>query len=144
MSMFPHTITLYTVTENEVTFEPEVNITVLRGVLCDASKAVNVRESGMEGADAVNLYVPFSVDAVDGVNLMAKKYLSPAFYRDASSKDGVWTLDPEHTFFVKGEIVEPDRDFKYINGKYDDVYRITSIDAKDFGGDMAHWEIGGA
>ena len=29
------------------------------------SKAVNVRESGLVGADSVNLYIPFAVEAVD-------------------------------------------------------------------------------
>lgn len=43
MTMFPHTITLYIITEDQVTFEQVTNITVLEGVLLDAAKAANVR-----------------------------------------------------------------------------------------------------
>ena len=66
----PHTVTIYNVTQEQ---DQDFNdtqksyITVIRGVMLQASKAVNVRESGLEGADAVNLYVPFASLAVDGV-----------------------------------------------------------------------------
>ena len=70
MSMFPHTITVYNAVQetDPTTFEEttKLYVTILRGVMLQASKAVNVRESGLEGADAVNLYIPFSVEAVDG------------------------------------------------------------------------------
>lgn len=70
--MFPHTVTIYNVVTRETPesgFRPEQRsyITVLRGVLLDASKAVNVNASGLEGADAVDLYIPFDVEAVDGI-----------------------------------------------------------------------------
>ena len=49
MSMFPHTVTLYNVSNEELppTFEPVLTnyITVLRGVLLDESKASNVSKS---------------------------------------------------------------------------------------------------
>lgn len=142
MSMFPHTITLYNVSENQATFQQEVNITVLNGVLLDASRAANVRESGMESADAVNLYIPFSVEAVDGITLSPKKYASPKIYDAEEDKSGFWTLQNSDCFFVKGNVVQPDRDFQYINQNFDDVYRVTSMDEKDFGG-LKHLEVGG-
>lgn len=143
MSMFPHTVTVYTIEEDPVTYEQTENITVLRGVFCDASKAVNVRESGMVGADAVTLYIPLSTPAVDGETGEEKTYIPPVLYRKSLDKTDVWTLDPENSFFVKGEVVVPGQSFQYLNTNYDDVYEITSVDPKDFGGGMAHWEVGG-
>ena len=58
--MFPHTVTLYNVVteENQSTFEEVTTnyITVLQGVLLDATKAKTVNQSGLVGADAVSLY----------------------------------------------------------------------------------------
>ena len=60
MDMFPHTVTLYNISEDSE-YHITSNITLLQGVLLDASKGVNVRTSGIEGADAVNLYIPLSI-----------------------------------------------------------------------------------
>lgn len=143
MNMFPHTVTVYTIEEDPVTFEQIESITVLRGVFCDSAKAVNTRESGMVGADAVTLYIPFSTPAVDGETGKEKTYAPPISYKNSPDKTGLWTLDPENSFFVKGAVIVPGKDFQYINGNYDEVYEVTSVDPKDFGGDMAHWEVGG-
>ncbi len=147
-SMFPHTVTLYNIqTETDPATLQDVTtsyITILRGVFLDATKAVNVRQSGLEGADAVALYIPFSVDAVDGVTGKAKRYVWPLEFWRAEDKRELWTLSTGgNTFFVKGEAVEPDRDVQFIEMMYDHVYDITSIDEKDVGGSMAHWEVGG-
>ena len=147
--MFPHTIPLYIITEDQVTFEQVTNITVLEGVLLDAAKAANVRSSGMENADAVTVYIPFSVKAYDGQTAEIMRYVSPKEYHAAADKSGLWTLDSApptdvSTFIVKGEVVEPEKDFQWINRTHDDVYRINSVDEKDFGSDeMRHWEVGG-
>lgn len=141
----PHTVTLYHSTEDSLTLDTTVNITILHGVLLDATKAANVRESGLVNADSVALYIPFSVKATDGLTLMEKRFVGPKEYRDSMDKTGLWTLDTENCFFVKGEVVEQGREFQYINHNYDDVYRVTSVDTKDFGTpDMRHWEVGGA
>lgn len=72
----PHTITVYNAVQetDPATFDEitKLYVTILRGVMLQASKAVNVRESGLESADAVNLYIPFSVKAVDGTTGKAK------------------------------------------------------------------------
>lgn len=152
MSMFPHTVTVYNTSAGE---SPETGfqsnavnyITILRGVLLDASKAVNVRTSGLEGADAVNLYIPFGVEAVDGVTGGPRRYVSPTEFWSAEDKTGLWTLSINggNTFFVKGEVVEPNKDMEYINSKHDGVYAVTKVDEKDFGSpNMKHWEVGGA
>lgn len=152
-TMFPHTVTVYNVSieTDKTTFEDKLtnHITVLRGVLLDASKAVNVRTSGLEGADAVNLYIPFSVDAVDGVTGEKKSYIPPIEFWRTEDKNGFWTLaisskEPDvdgNTFFVKGEVVEPNLSTGTIEMMYDHVYDITKIDEKDFGG-LPHFEIG--
>lgn len=142
--MLPHTVTVYLTEEDPVTFEQTNHITVLRGVLLDASKASNVSKSGLEGADAVNLYIPYTVRATDGVSLLDKSYAGPRAYERANDKSTLWTLDTvNNCFFVRGEVVEPDRDFQYINANYDDVYRVTKVDVKDFG-NLRHIQVGGA
>lgn len=149
MSMFPNTVTLYNVvkeTDLSTLEETPTNyITILRGVLLDASKGTNVRSSGLEGADAVNLYIPFSVEAVDGVTGEPKQYITPVEFWRIDDKTGLWTLKAGlDTFFIKGEVVEPDKTLEYIESAYDDVYNITKVDEKDFGSDdMQHWEVGG-
>lgn len=154
MSMFPHTITMYNVeiTTDKATFEDVLvnHITILRDVLLDASKAVNVRESGLVGADAVNLYIPFDVEALDGLTGKPKQYVGPLEFWRAEDKSGIWTMSIGGTkthgvngscFFVKGEAVHPDQDVQTIEMMYEHVYDITTIDAKDFG-NLQHWEIG--
>ena len=57
----PHTVTIYnvvrevdpaTLDERETAY-----ITVLHGVMLQASKGANVRTSGLEGADAADLFI---------------------------------------------------------------------------------------
>ena len=109
----------------------------------DASKAANVRTSGLEGADAVNLYIPFSVEAVDGITGEPKQYMPPIEFWRTDDKTGFWTLsDGGNTFFIKGEVVEQDASVQLIEMAYDHVYNVTKIDEKDFGG-LQHWEVGG-
>lgn len=144
-TMFPHTVTLYnteTVRNPDFTEDVTNYITVLHGVLLDASKATNVRESGLEGADAVNLYIPFCVDAVDGLTGEKKQYIGPMEFWRLEDKTGYWTLQAgRNNFFVKGEAVEKTGTFELISLQYDDVYIVTKVDEKDFGS-LQHWEIG--
>lgn len=151
MSMFPHTVTIYNVTSeiDKTTLTEKLTnyMTILHGVLLDASKAANVRTSGLEGADEVNLYIPFSVAAVDGLTGKEKKYIGPMDFWRMEDKSGHWTLSVDghggKTIFVKGEVVEPDLDEQKISLAYDDVYSVTKVDEKDFGS-LQHWEVGGA
>ena len=149
----PHIVTIYNVTQetDQETFHDTQKsyITVILGVMLQASKAVNVRESGLEGADAVNLYVPFASLAVDGVTGQEKRYVGPQEFWRAADKSGIWTLSTDGnggtTFFVKGEVVEPDKTEQMIEMLYDDVYKVTKVDMKDFGSAaMQHFEVGGA
>lgn len=152
MSMFPHTMTLYNVImkTDPGSYEdtPTYSITVLRGVLLDASKGANVRASGIESADAVTVYIPFNVEAYDGITGEKKEYIGPVEFGRLEDTSGYWTLSPNnspsaHDFFVEGEIVEAGRGYQFISAKYDGVYNITKVDRKDFGSpDMQHWEVG--
>ena len=149
MSMFPHVVTLYNTKSIELPedkFEPTLvnHITVLRGVLLDASKGVNVNKSGLEGADAVTLYIPVNVDAVDGLTGRKKRYVGPREFWNADDKTGLWTLSVSRDcFFVKGEAVHPDWTVQTIKAAYDNVYDVSKVDFKDFGGDMSHFQVGG-
>ena len=147
MDMFQYTVTLYqmeTVIDDKLNETVVNHITVLEGVLPIASKAANVRATGREGADAVNLYVPFGVKAVDGVTGEEKTYVDPVeFWRSEVDKSRIWTISIG-TVFVKGRVVLPDATRTTLELGYDDVYQVTKVDKIDFGSpDMQHWEIGG-
>ena len=148
MDMFPHVVTVYNVyTETDLsTFEDVTvnHITVLRGVLFDASKGRNVTRSGLESADAVNLYIPFSVEAVDGVTGKKREYIDSLTFWRMDDRSGYWTLSVknENCFVVKGDAVHPDWSVQKIEATYSDVYDISKVDEKDFGGEMSHWEVG--
>lgn len=155
-SMFPHTVTVYNteIKTDSDDFESKSihHITVLRGVLLVASKAVNVLESGLESADAVTLHIPFSVKAVDGITGEETRYVPPVEYWRKTDRSGLWTLSISsrvpgvdgNTFFIKGEVVEPDKSPEMIDMEYDHVYSITKVDTFDFGSPaMQHWEVGG-
>lgn len=146
----PHTVTIYNIVQeiDPTTLDEveKVYTTILRGVMLQASKGVNVRESGLEGADAVNLYIPFGVEAVDGTTGEPKTYIGPQAFYHAADKSGLWTLSVNGnggtTFFVKGEFVT---DNETVALSHDDCYNLTKVDMKDFGSpDMQHWEVGGA
>lgn len=146
-SMFPHTVTLY---QTETTLDDEYqevvvnHITVLDGVLLIESKAANVRATGLEGADAANLHIPFGVKATDGVTGKEKTYVDPVegWKRD-SDKSDIWTISIG-TVFVKGREVHPEASREALELGYDGVYEVTKVDKLDFGGPgMCHFEVGG-
>lgn len=145
----PHTVTLYNVINavNPATFEDAevAYITILRGVFFDAAKGANVRASGMESADSVDLFIPFSVTAVDGTSGEAKSYADPDAFIAAQDKSALWTLtrsgDGVESFFVKGEVVTTPTIARAVS----ESYAVTKVDMKDYGRThMRHWEVGGA
>lgn len=145
----PHTVTLYNVINavNPATFEDAevAYITILRGVFFDASKGASVRASGLESADAVTLFIPFSVTAVDGTSGGAKSYADPDAFISAQDKSALWTLtrsgDGVESFFVKGEVVTTPTIARAVS----ESYAVTKVDMKDYGRThMRHWEVGGA
>lgn len=138
MSMFPHTVTVYNLTEDQDTFEKVYNITVLRGVLVDTVQAAGSNKSGLLNGDQVVLYIPFSVDAG------GKRFLPEKAYEAIDDKAAYWTLRVGKDFFAKGEAVGPGWSFDQANAKHGDVYRVATLGTKDFGSPaMRHWEAGG-
>ena len=146
----PHTVTIYNIvreTDPATLDEVEhIYITILRGVMLQASKGANVRQSGLEGADAANLYIPFAVEAVDGKTGAVKTYAKPQEFVKAADRSGLWTLSYNgnggETVFVKGELI-PDN--MTVVQYHDDCYNVTKVDAMDYGSaDMRHFEVGGA
>jgi hypothetical protein len=145
----PHTVTVYNAHENVDTLKSEYNVTVLEGVFLDVSKGANVMRSGLANADAAKLFVPFSVRAVNGLTGQEQTYIDPKEYERLSDKSPYWTFRSEGTssnkdcFFVKGRVVA-DMDFQELNAYYDNVFRVSSVDLRDFGGvSMRHWEVSG-
>ena len=144
MSMFPHTITVYSLSEDQVTFEKIYNITVLKGVLVDESQGANVLKSGLSTADAVTVFIPFSV------NSGAKTFLPEKEYNRSEHKMKHWSLrtgsDSGTTgdFFIRGEVIEPGKNRTQLESMYDGVFSVKTVDTKNFGTvDMQHWQIGG-
>ena len=145
----PHVVTLYNVIQETdmQTFEETEHayVTVLENVFLDAVKAANVNKSGLEGADSVQLFIPFSVHAKDGTTGAEKQYVGPQEFWAASDRSDKWTLSVEgnggETFFVKGIVVEDVN----VARAHDESYNVTKVDVKDFGSaHMRHWEVGGA
>lgn len=137
--MFPHTVTLYETRE-----DGPARITLLKGVLLKAPRAVGMDRNGLNGADAPRLYVPFSVEAVDGLTGKPKAFTDRVKMENAQDKAGLWTFPLDGGgFFVKGKAVEPDLDRQEIEAKYDGVYSITGVTAWDYGA-LRHWLVEGA
>lgn len=143
----PHTVSLINVIEGD-DYAMRYNLTVLHGVMLQASKRTNVNKSGLEDADAVDLFIPFSVQATDAAG-RAKRFVEPKRYAAMESRDGFWTLksggssSAVECFFVRGELSEP-LSYSEALKTCDHVYRVTSVDIRDFGSaDMQHWQVGG-
>ena len=137
----PHTVTIINCIEG-ADYVMQYLPTVLHGVMLQASKRTNVNRSGLADADAVTLFIPFSVDAG------GKTFVKPKEYALLADKSEAWTLkaggdsSPADCFFIKGEA----EGMSYADAltAYDDVYRVTSVDIRDFGSaSMQHWQVGG-
>lgn len=144
-SMVSRTVTLYqieTIVDNKLNETTVNHITVLDGVLLEESKAANVRATGLEGADAANLHIPFNVKATDGVTGKEKTYIDPVEgWKADADKSDIWTISIG-TVFVKGREVHPDASREALELGYDGVYEATKVDKLDFGG-FPHFEVGG-
>lgn len=145
----PHTVTVYNAHQDLDSLKTVYNITVLKGVFLDISKGANVMKSGLENADAATLFIPFGIEALNGVTGQAQSYVEPKEYARLEDKASYWTIRAGGTisnkdcFFVKGEVVA-DMDFQDINDYYDNVFRVSAVDVRDFGSsEMQHWEVSG-
>lgn len=102
-----------------------------------ATKGRNISKSGLENADTVKLYV----DTAE----QAHEYVKPKEYESLADKSNIYTFTPQIDFIVKGDVsTETSLDegfFEYMLNKYDDVYRVTTVD--EYTEVMAHLEVGG-
>lgn len=142
----PHEVTLYNVYEDD-NGDVQIGITILRNVMLQDSKADNVNKSGIQTADSATLFIPFTVRA-EGTDGSPKTFLKPKAFRYADDKETHWTLvsqgsESDHDcFFVKGEVIS-ENGYAYMREHYDDVYKVTSVDVRDFGSyAMRHWQVG--
>lgn len=139
----PHTVTLVNSIEGE-NYAMQYNATVLHGVMLQASKRTNVNKSGLSDADSVTLFIPFTVDSG------GKEFKKPKEYANLPDKTNAWTLKPGgdssavECFFIKGDVMADGVSYAQALDLFDDVYRVTSVDIRDFGSaTMQHWQVGG-
>lgn len=108
--------------------------TVLSGVFWEGARGSNFRKTGLENADSVFILIPHKVKA-------NRQFLPPREWLNAEDKSPYWTLQPGDTI-IKGsiayEVVKSSKELE----QFDECYKITKIDNRSFGGDMAHWEVG--
>ena len=131
MEMFPHTITIYN--RYRAGGQEKAQRTVLSGVYWNSIKGAVTRKTGNAAADGVQLIIPCSIGG----------YVKPKKFADLSDKTGKWTLGSGDVIIL-GEIdYIPAKSVSELRNLYDDVLLITSVDTKDFGGGMAHWEVSG-
>ena len=106
---------------------------VLRGVFWNAIRGATFRKTGVQTVDSVQIIIPMSVKV---------GYYKPKAWAALADKAGYWTLQPGDTV-VKGALdVEIVKSVKELQA-YDDVLTITSVDTKDFGAGMSHFEVSG-
>lgn len=133
MDMMPHTVTLYNKYLDGNT--EKWKRTVLRGVYWDSSKGRTIRKNGVSADNGLMLIIPFSV-AADG------DYIKPKEFASLTDKAGKWTI-ANGDMAVLGDIgYEIERSTKELQ-KFDDLLTISTVDTRDYGGGMAHWEVTG-
>lgn len=130
--MFNDTCTIYNkYTENKI---EKWQRTVLGGVFWDGVRGYNFRKTGIENADSVFILIPQKVRS-------DRTFLLPNEFLNTVDKNKYWTLQPGDTI-IKGNIIyEVEKSSKELE-QFNECYKITKVDNKPFGGDMAHWEVG--
>lgn len=108
--------------------------TVLKGVYWNSCKGTIIRKTGVASADSAVIIIPKSINC-------NRKYIPPKQWRGVSDKSAFWTLQSGDTIIkgdIKQEVIKSSAELQ----SFDDCLIITTVDSKDFGGNMAHWEVG--
>ncbi|HIT88102.1 MAG TPA: hypothetical protein IAB62_10465 [Candidatus Coprocola pullicola] len=110
--------------------------TQLYGVMWDNTKARNVNTSSITNADALSMVIPQDVQVIGE----QKVYKQPKEWK--KQPQGAWTIQ-SGDIVVKGLVDDDILSQRDLEGKYDEVYVINTIDPKFFGPkEMWHWEVG--
>lgn len=129
--MFNDTVTVYNkYRENGV---EKWQSTVLYGVFWNEVKGAVMRRTGVASAGSVQIIIPRSVSA-------DKEYMSPMAWESLADKCEYFTLKPEDVV-VRGAITYDITRSSAELKAYDGCHVIISVDNKEFGGSMAHWEV---
>lgn len=133
--MFIHSCcTIYNKWFNPELRKEEWRRTVLTGVFFDKTRGANFNKTGNSSADKAQIIIPFTAKASGG-----KTYKDPIAW--AAAPDVAWTLQSGDRI-IKGQIpYEIVSKPSELDERFSDVLTITSVDCKDFGGSMAHWEV---
>lgn len=133
MMMFPHTVTIYNKYKEEAT--EKWKKTVIQGVFWNSSKGATIRKTGVSSADGVQLIIPFTADK-------NKSYVKPQEFARMSDKSRHWTLQSKDVVImgnINYEVVKSSSEL----AQFDDMIIISNVDTRDFGGNLAHWEVSG-
>lgn len=133
--MFNSTVTLYNAFYDVSTDEYTYYTYVIEKAEIQETRGANISSSGMLDSDSAVLYVKND-------NNLTKTYYRPKEWNALSDKSNAFTFTPmSNDFFVKGNIVETDKDYEEMNRIYDDVYKVTTVDIyEDI---LPHFEVGG-
>jgi hypothetical protein len=127
-AVFPHTVTIYNKDKTE-----HYHRKVISGVLWDSNRGAVARKTGSTAADGLMLIIPFNAD---------KTYLKPKEWEVLTDKSSNWTLQPKDIVILGSigyEVIKSSKELI----QFDDVLTISSIDTRDYGGNMGHFEVAG-
>lgn len=108
--------------------------TVLTGVFWDSVRGSNFRKTGLENADSVIIMISKNV-------VTYKQYKAPKEWQSLTNKANYWTLQPGDTIIkdrIGYEVIKSSRELE----QFDECYKITKVDYKNFNSSMDHWEVG--
>lgn len=129
--MFNDTVTIYNKYRENGTEKWQQ--AVLYGVFWNENKGAVMRKTGVSSADTVQIIIPRSVHS-------DKEYISPKAWASLEDKSRYFTLQSGDTI-VKGcvnyDIQRSSSELTTLDG----CHIITNVDNKDFGGEMAHFEV---
>ena len=128
-------MTIFNKKFNKVTRLDEWKRTIIEKVFWNDSRAYNIRQTGLDSADAVTVFVPFDYEA-------NKEYIDSEAYKTRDDIENYFTIQ-EGDRIVKGEVLEDIESSTDLDKKFK-TFTITKVDKKDFGSKhMRHWQIGG-
>ena len=109
--------------------------TVLSGVVWNFVRGATMRRTGLVSAGGTQVVVPFAVAS-------RRAYKPPNEWQALADKSGFYTIQSGDTI-IKGDIPnEVTSSIKELNG-YDEKTVVISVDTKNIGNNMSHWDIMG-